>query len=682
MAMAVPWSHPPWPSPDYLTPSPRSHAIIVVNTLSSILATIVVFTRLFTRSKLLHSVGVDDWLILVGLGFAWVLALWNSVGTAWGLGRHVWDVPEENWLGVGKIIWGTTSLYFPTLGFIKLSILFSLRRITPSAFGRHMVYYTMAFIILLTVSVTFANTFQCNPFSKIYSPQPGRAWIEWGDNRKGTCINRPALFYASGGLNVLSDLVILAIPMPMLLGLGWPWRQKAALVGVFSLGGIACIASFARLGVLHELLYSPDLTWVIYKYSITSCLEISLGIICASIPSLKPFLVRYLPSLLGTDSHSNHLRGSKAWSFSSSIVQRGANGNYNALGDVDESAIGGPGRGGRIGTGRLSWYSEQVLKVEEEAKRYQARQEAEEAVRKKITKQENTTPKRMSTWKSIASSISRSATHLSRSATRKKERGNLTADSMPEKQYDPAVDHGVSTTSSNNTVPPLPPLPPLPTATQSSYENNNTNSATTTTYLSNTVPYITAPPPASQKYKSLPYKLSTNLAQYQSLRDSDSEDLSAHQSSGNFSFEPSPRSPLQRLGAWGKSISQLRGKASNELLSPPPIAQYVMSRRDDSDTAMFMVPKGTMVRSGDGGVVDEEGEEGEEEEEHNENGTGSLIKGAAGMDMGARKRKGEEVGLVNREQLEMRVPVPESPLQVTMGFRLDGPGELPDFAYY
>jgi len=151
-------------------------------------------------------------------------------------------------------------LYFPTLGFIKLSILFSLRRITPSAFGRHMIYYTMAFIILLTISVTFANTFQCNPFSKIYTPIPGRAWVEWGDSHQGTCINRPALFYASGGLNVLSDLVILAIPMPMLLGLGWPWRQKVALVGVFSLGGVACIASFARLGVLHELLYSPDLT--------------------------------------------------------------------------------------------------------------------------------------------------------------------------------------------------------------------------------------------------------------------------------------------------------------------------------------------------------------------------------------------------------------------------------------
>lgn len=151
-------------------------------------------------------------------------------------------------------------MYFPTLGFIKLSILFSLRRVTPSALGRSFIYYTMAFVTLLTIGVTVANIFQCRPFERIYTPDLHLAWVHWGKNQPGMCINRPALFYSSGALNVLGDLVILGIPMPMLMGLGWPWRQKVALIGVFSLGGIACIASIARIGILHELLYSTDLT--------------------------------------------------------------------------------------------------------------------------------------------------------------------------------------------------------------------------------------------------------------------------------------------------------------------------------------------------------------------------------------------------------------------------------------
>lgn len=371
-------------------------------------------------------------------------------------------------------------------------------------------------------------------------------------------------------------------------------------------------------------------------------------------------------------------------------MQRGANGSYNALVDVDESAIGGPGRGGRIGTGRLSWYSEQALKVEEEARKYQAMQDAEEAIRKKVKKREDIAPKRVSTWKNIASSISRSATRLSRSATRK-ERGSMASGLMLEKQYDPEVGHDMdATTRSSNPVPPLPPLPPLPSlpaATQSSYENSsNTESATVTTNntLSSTTPYITAPPPISQKYKSLPYKLTTNPTNYQSIPDSDFEEFTAHQPLAGFPHDSPPKSPLQRLGTWGKSkLQQLRGEPSNDLL---PDAQYTMSRRDDDDTAVLvMVPKGTVLG------VDGSGNrvilrmDVDVEEAHAGNGTGSLIEGASGLDMGAKESeegKGEKVNRVNREQLEVSMPVPESPLQVTMGFRLDGPGELPNFAYY
>ena len=67
------------------------------------LATITVITRWYTRSKLIHAVGVDDWLILMGLWLAWILAVWNSIGTQWGLGIHAWEVPPEKWMGIGKV---------------------------------------------------------------------------------------------------------------------------------------------------------------------------------------------------------------------------------------------------------------------------------------------------------------------------------------------------------------------------------------------------------------------------------------------------------------------------------------------------------------------------------------------------------------------------------------------------
>ena len=118
----------------------------------------------------------------------------------------------------------------------------------------------MAFVVLLTVTLTFTTLFQCTPLPKAYSASSKQGLVDWGEDIMGRCIDRPAFFYASGGLNVLGDAVILAIPMPMLLRLQWPWRQKVVLIGTFSLGGVACLASVARIGLLHQLLYSKDLT--------------------------------------------------------------------------------------------------------------------------------------------------------------------------------------------------------------------------------------------------------------------------------------------------------------------------------------------------------------------------------------------------------------------------------------
>lgn len=165
-----------------------------------------------------------------------------------------------------QVIWGTTTLYFPTLGSIKLSILFSLRRITPGVLGRQIIYSTMAFVVILTVILTFTTLFQCTPLLKAYTALPYRGLADWGKEIVGRCIDRPAFFYASGGLNFFGDMVILAIPMPMLLRLQWPWRQKVVLIGTFSLGGVACLASVARIGLLHQLLYSQDLTCELHRH--------------------------------------------------------------------------------------------------------------------------------------------------------------------------------------------------------------------------------------------------------------------------------------------------------------------------------------------------------------------------------------------------------------------------------
>jgi hypothetical protein len=47
-----------------------------------------------------------------------------------------------------------------------------------------------------------------------------------------------AKWFSDASVNILTDLILLSLPMPYLKGLNLPTRQKAGLIAVFALGGL------------------------------------------------------------------------------------------------------------------------------------------------------------------------------------------------------------------------------------------------------------------------------------------------------------------------------------------------------------------------------------------------------------------------------------------------------------
>lgn len=52
----------------------------------------------------------------------------------------------------------------------------------------------------------------------------------------GSCIDRSAMFQATAGLGVATDVIMIAIPIPMVLGLQLSAKKKAALLCLFGIG--------------------------------------------------------------------------------------------------------------------------------------------------------------------------------------------------------------------------------------------------------------------------------------------------------------------------------------------------------------------------------------------------------------------------------------------------------------
>ena len=83
----------------------------------------------------------------------------------------------------------------------------------------------MGFVTCWALSVVLETFFLCRPFK-----------YNWEPVGKHTCGNRVATYIASGGMNLITDLMVLSLPIPMVWALQIPRRNKIILLGVFGVG--------------------------------------------------------------------------------------------------------------------------------------------------------------------------------------------------------------------------------------------------------------------------------------------------------------------------------------------------------------------------------------------------------------------------------------------------------------
>jgi hypothetical protein len=97
---------------------------------------------------------------------------------------------------------------------------------------------------------------------------------------------------ATSAFHILMDIWILVLPLKLILRIPRPPREKVALFIIFGLGVVSTVASVVRLQSLRIFTLSNDPFYDSLPINTWSMVEVNIGILCASIPSLKPLLVR------------------------------------------------------------------------------------------------------------------------------------------------------------------------------------------------------------------------------------------------------------------------------------------------------------------------------------------------------------------------------------------------------
>jgi hypothetical protein len=186
--------------------------------------------------------------------------------------------------------------YIIGLCFAKLSILFFFRAIATRSTFRRVVWATIIFVSLSTIAVTIGNIFQCERPADAFSVaqfasqfnNPGQPKI-----RRGKCFQPTLLWVFSAAINLFTDVIILLLPIPTLLSLRVPISKRLALVGIFSVGIMAIVASCVRMWIMALWAESISNSGRFgAELLLWGQIEVNAGIASASVPFLRLLFTR------------------------------------------------------------------------------------------------------------------------------------------------------------------------------------------------------------------------------------------------------------------------------------------------------------------------------------------------------------------------------------------------------
>lgn len=262
---------------------------VITNFVFTSLAFVAVCIRLGTRTFLLKNVGLDDGLValsmLASMAFLAVVMLQIKAG----LGRMI-SFPELP--AFFHALWATIPIYNLSLILCKLSITVQCYRVlrTPKMRQFFRIYFVI--LVLYGLWTLFGSIFTCWPVEYY--------WTFLVPGSEGSCMSKGGVTYSNAALNILTDLVLIVIPAPLLWGLQIPKRQRIILMCLFGVGTFATVISVVRLHALYVIDTSPPAEQSIQGVSIAiwSGIEINTAIICASVPAMRPLVVKIFPKLL------------------------------------------------------------------------------------------------------------------------------------------------------------------------------------------------------------------------------------------------------------------------------------------------------------------------------------------------------------------------------------------------
>ncbi|KAK5163811.1 uncharacterized protein LTR77_010485 [Saxophila tyrrhenica] len=270
----------------------RTQTVSYTGAIGGVLAVLAYILRMISRTPWFGgSPGLDDVVMTVAVLEVIPLSVLSVVLADLGLGKDIWTLPFENITHILKIYYFDEDLYLTSLPLVKVSMLLFYLRVFPQSWFRISAYITMACCVGYAIAFLLVSVFQCRPIHL--------AWEHWDREHPGSCNNINAQVWASAGLNIVLDIVVLSLPIPLVRQLALNRRKKMLLFSMFGIGFIVTAISIIRMQVLVQFGATSNFTWTYTSVGYWSTIETDLAIICACMPALRALLRHIFPKAMG-----------------------------------------------------------------------------------------------------------------------------------------------------------------------------------------------------------------------------------------------------------------------------------------------------------------------------------------------------------------------------------------------
>ncbi|KAK4040002.1 hypothetical protein C8A01DRAFT_16056 [Parachaetomium inaequale] len=276
--------------PEYVNASNAGRIVGVVGVFHFIALTFVSL-RLYVRVFMIRAFGVDDALIVASCALALMSWICLVLQIPYGLGRHGLVIPTEDRIKFEEItFWKTVFSDGVAMGLLRVSMAISLLRLKKDLqWYRWSLFAVMGFVVAYSIQAIAWLFVYCTPFSGWWEFQ----WMNPFDPRCHDFNLFVNLVYWNISCNIFTDVVLGALPIPIIWGLKMKLRVRLYVIGILNLGYLSVLMGILKAVYMLTTGGNPDAIFDYYVHFWQN-LQLNIGIIAACASFLKPLVGRLL----------------------------------------------------------------------------------------------------------------------------------------------------------------------------------------------------------------------------------------------------------------------------------------------------------------------------------------------------------------------------------------------------